>query len=111
MRSYWMIGRRYLRPKQPDRMSANRLVPFSISVVENRHLIEPLPPNHVVPGIDIMDFAGHAAGHVAGEVEAGLADLLGLDVAAEWALGGIVFENLVKSADARRTERATGAGA
>src|SRR5262249_53411323 len=69
-----------------------------------------LPANHVVAGIDVMALAGHAARQLADEVEPRLAHLVRVDVAAERALGGIVFENLIETVDARRTQRPARAG-
>lgn len=77
----------------------------------DREKTGPLPADHVVAGVHVVDLAGHAAGQVADQVEAGLADFLRLDIPPQRALGRVVVEDLVEAADAGRAERPAGAGA
>src|SRR3954454_390298 len=54
----------------------------------------------MVPGIDMMDLAGHARAQVAQQVEGGVADFLGADIALKRRVQLVPFQDIAEIADA-----------
>ena len=68
-----------------------------------------LQPDDAVAAIDVDRLAGHAAGEVAEQIEAGGAQLLGLDVAAQRRFLRGVLAQLVEAGDAGRARASASA--
>src|ERR1035441_7274054 len=68
-------------------------------------------PHDLIPAVHVKDLAGNGGGAIAGEEQAGGAQILGQDVALALRVVFVVLEHLVEAANAPRGQRVHRAGA
>src|SRR3954469_3511267 len=97
----------WLSPQVVKRNSVPKVLPAIRLPLNDRDVggVRALHADYVVAAIDVMHLAGDAGRQIAQQVNAGAADLLDRDVALQWRIELVPFEDVAEVADAGGGER------
>src|SRR5437016_2414354 len=92
----------WLSPQVVKRNSVPKVLPAMIARLDDRNIrgVGAFHADDVIPAIDVMHLAGDPGRQIAQQINPGAADILDRDVALQWRIELVPFEDVAEIADA-----------
>src|SRR5207248_6963672 len=102
----------WLSPQVVKRNSVPKALPAMTARLDDRNIrgVGAFHADDVIPAIDVMHLAGDPGRQIAQKINPGAADILDRDVALQWRIELVPFQDVVEIADAVGCQRALSRG-